>query len=186
MILTRRRMGNHQNLTMNIVLLTHPCFGNHRSMARYTRMLESGMKERGHRVEIWSPKAIFFSSLFPSFISKWLGYIDQYVIFPFIIKHRSKLWPPDTIFVFTDHALGIWIPLLKNRNHIVHCHDFLAQRSSLDEIEYNRLSWTGRKYQSYIRNGYCQAKHFISVSQKNKKRSSPTSLSYSTIISGSL
>jgi glycosyltransferase involved in cell wall biosynthesis len=154
---------------MNIVLLTHPVFANYQSIQRYTQMLATGMRKRGHIVEIWSPKAIFYSSFFPGFISKWLGYIDQYIIFPFVIRKRAKTCAANTIFVFTDHALGPWVPLLKNKKHIIHCHDFLAQRSALGEIKYNKTKWTGRKYQAFIRNGYSVGKYFISVSLKTKQ-----------------
>lgn len=74
----------------------------------------------------------------------------------------------DTLFIFTDQALGPWVPLVEDRPHVIHCHDFLALRSALGEIPENPTSWTGKKYQEMIRKGFSKGKHFISVSQKTR------------------
>lgn len=97
-----------------------------------------------------------------------MGYIDQYIIFPIEVKSKIKKLPKDTLFVFTDHALGPWVPLVANKPHIIHCHDFLAQRSALGEFKENPTSWTGKMYQWYIRRGYRKGKNFISISKKTQ------------------
>ena len=138
-------------------------------MPRFTKMLSQGMEKRGHEVIIWMPKAFFFSLPFPGFLKKWLGYIDQYLIFPLQIRNRLHTFPDNTIFVFTDQALGPWIPLVKKKKHVVHCHDFLAQKSALGQIPENPTGFMGKIYQSYIRRGYSKASNFISVSEKSKQ-----------------
>ena len=97
-----------------------------------------------------------------------MGYIDQYILFPREAKRSIKRSSPDTLFVYTDHALGPWVPLTAHRPHIIHCHDFLAQRSAKDQFIQNRVSWTGKKYQKYIRHGFSRGKNFISISQATK------------------
>lgn len=153
---------------MHIVFFTHPDFLGHQSMPRYTQLLAEGMKARGHKVEMWTPRPrlMRFGGLRP--LKKWLGYMDQYLVFPLEVKKRLRRCTLDTLFVFTDHALGPWVPLVKKRAHVIHCHDFLAQRSAQHEIEENPTGWTGRRYQSFIRRGYSMGKHFISVSQKTR------------------
>ncbi|HET7897307.1 MAG TPA: glycosyltransferase, partial [Flavisolibacter sp.] len=137
-------------------------------MPRFAAMLAEGMKSRGHAVSICSPRPYFFRLPFPAAFKKWLGYIDQYFLFPMYLRQQVKR-RPDTLFVFTDHALGPWIPLVKNRNHIIHCHDFLAQYSALGKIKETSLSFTGTLYQAYIRRGFLKGKNFISVSQKTQR-----------------
>jgi len=137
-------------------------------MPRFANMLRKGMLERGHTVEILTPQSYFYQLKAPAGIKKWLGYIDQYLIFPAQVKKKLHQYPAETLFVFADQALGPWIPLVKDRPHVVHCHDFLAQRSALGVIPENPTSWTGRQYQAFIRRGYQQAKNFISVSKKTK------------------
>jgi len=157
---------------MTIVFFSNPdFFGAEKmpqfmSMPRFTSMLAEGMTERGHRVKIWSPGSAFFNMPVKGPLKKWLGYIDQYVVFPAAVKRRMKECPEDTLFVFTDQAQGPWIKLVEKRRHVMHCHDFLAQFSALGKIPEFKTSWTGKKYQQFIRNGYFKARNFISVSHK--------------------
>lgn len=151
---------------MNIVIFTHPEFLGSQSMPRYAAWLAKGMEDRGHNVRVWTPKARFFNFTSIKALKKWQGYIDQYLIFPNWVKKQLKTSDTDTLYVFSDHALGPWVPLVKNRKHIVHCHDFLAQRSALGEISQNKTGKTGKIYQSFIRQGYSQSKNFISISNK--------------------
>lgn len=151
---------------MNLVFFIHPPFLGSQSMPRFAKMLGEGMANRGHHIEFWTTKP-FFHRL--PFMKKWMGYIDQYILFPQKIKHLLRNTPQDTLFVFSDHALGPWVPLINGRPHVIHCHDFLAQNSALGKIKENPTQWTGRIYQSYIRWGYSKAKNFISVSENTRK-----------------
>ena len=138
-------------------------------MPRFTRLLAEGMKERGHDVKLWSPKPLFFSIPAPGVFKKWLGYIDQFIVFPAKVRKDLEACYPDTVFVFIDQALGPWVPVVSKRVHIIHCHDFLAQRSAFDEIPENPVSWTGKTYQGMIRRGFRKGKNFISVSKKTQE-----------------
>ncbi|QNL51717.1 glycosyltransferase [Olivibacter sp. SDN3] len=152
---------------MKIVFFAHPAYQEQDSMIRFTEMLCKGMTARGHEVELWQPKASFVEKFGKNgFVKKWLSYIDMFLLFPQQVKNKIRSCSEDTLFILTDHALGPWIPLVKNRLHMVHCHDFLAQRSAANEIDGVRISFTGKIYQQYIRFGYTRAKHFISVSSK--------------------
>ena len=153
---------------MNLVLFAHPTFLAHQSMPRYARMLADGLRARGHTVEVCMPEPLFYRLPAPGSLRKWLGYADQYLRFPAQVRRRVRRCPPDTLFVFTDHALGPWVPLVVPRPHVVHCHDFLAQRSALGEVPENPTGWTGCQYQAFIRQGYRQARHFISVSETTR------------------
>jgi glycosyltransferase involved in cell wall biosynthesis len=154
---------------MKIVLFTHPPFLEHQSMPRYANMLLNGMKERGHEVEVWTPTARFYKLPLLKNLKKWLGYIDQYILFPLEIKFKLRTYSKDTLFVFADQALGPWVPLVKNRKHVVHCHDFLALKSALGTIPENPTSFSGKQYQNYIRNGFSKGKCFISISKKTQQ-----------------
>lgn len=154
---------------MKIVLFTHPSFLEHQSMPRYANMLLKGMIDKGHQVEVWSPKARFYKLAIMKSLEKWLGYIDQYIVFPLEIKWKLLQSSKDTLFVFADQALGPWVPFVKNRKHVVHCHDFLALKSALGMIPENPTSFSGKQYQNYIRNGFSKGKYFISISKKTQQ-----------------
>ena len=149
-------------------MFCHPPFLTSQSMPRFARMLASAYKERGYDVEVWSPNPTIHRFFAKSRFAKWAGYIDQYLLFPAWVRKSLKTTPPDTLFVFCDQALGPWVPLVKDRPHVVHVHDLLALRSALGDLKENPTSLTGRIYQRYIRNGFRQARHFISVSKKTR------------------
>lgn len=153
---------------MKLVLFCHPAFSRSQSMPRFAGMLETSYRARGHEVEVWAPRAKFFNWFAPLSLGKWGGYIDQYVLFPAWVRKALKSTPADTLFVFCDQALGPWVPLVKHRPHVVHAHDLLALRSALGDIQENPTSLTGKIYQRYIRRGFKQARHFISVSKKTR------------------
>lgn len=154
---------------MRIVFFNHPTFLGSQSMPRFAHMLTEGMRARGHEVESWLPKPGFFRLPAPQGMKKWLGYIDRFILFPNEVRRRLKNYPPDTLFVFTDNAQGPWVPLVANRPHVVHCHDFLAQQSALGQISERATGWSGRQYQAFIHQGYSKGKNFISVSQKTRE-----------------
>ena len=154
---------------LNIVFMAHPDFCGHVSMPRFHSMLLEGMRKRGHRVQTLTPAPRFFSLPFPKAMKKWLGYIDQYILFPREVKRQLELLPSNTLFVFTDNALGPWVPLAAHMPHVIHCHDFMAQQAALGELSDLKLSWTGRRYQKMIRAGYSKGMNFISGSGNTRR-----------------
>ena len=153
---------------MNIVLFSHPAFMNSQSMPRFARMLEQAFAARGHQVQVWSPQAKLYAIIPNGHLSKWAGYVDQYLLFPLWVRQQLKHQPTDTLYVFCDQALGPWMPLVKHKPHVVHVHDLLALRSALGDVPENPTAWSGKLYQRYIRHGFRQAKHFISISNKTR------------------
>ena len=137
-------------------------------MPRFARMLEEAYLFRGHEVKVWSPQPVAYQLVPSGRFSKWAGYVDQYILFPLWVRKQLKKQSADTLYVFCDQALGPWVPLVKNKRHIVHVHDLLALRSALGDVPENPTSWSGRIYQRYIRRGFKQAKHFISISNKTR------------------
>lgn len=153
---------------MKIVIFTHPEFLDSQSMPRFAGMIIKAMQERGYSVETWTAQPVAYRLPFPARLKKWLGYIDQLLIFPFQVKHKVRKQSADTLFVFADQALGPWVPLVANRPHIIHVHDFMALRSALGEFPQNPTSRTGRAYQWLIRRGFGKGRNFISVSHKTR------------------
>jgi len=138
-------------------------------MPLFAALLERGMAERGHEVSVWECPVFFGRLAVGGPLGKWLGYLDQFVVFPRIIRRRLVSEPKETLFVFADHALGPWIPLVARRPHVVHCHDFLAQRCAAGEVPWNRTGATGKIYQGMIRRGFWRGRNFISVSQATRR-----------------
>jgi len=138
-------------------------------MPRFARMLEQAYVTRGHQVKVWAPQAKLHKLIPVGRLSKWAGYVDQYLLFPIWVRKQVKLQPADTLYVFCDQALGPWVPLVNHKPHAVHVHDLLALRSALDDVPENPTGWSGKLYQRYIRRGFKQAKHFISISNRTRE-----------------
>jgi glycosyltransferase involved in cell wall biosynthesis len=154
---------------MKIILFTHPSFLGSQSMPRYANMLREGMIKRGHTVETWMPQTHFYNIPSNGTFKKWFGYLDQYVLFPIEVRFKLYQCTKDTLFVFADQALGPWVPMVRDRPHAVHCHDFLALKSALGSVPENPTSSTGKMYQNFICKGFSKGKNFISISQKTQQ-----------------
>ena len=158
---------------MNLVLFAHPLFLGLRSQDHFARMLAAAFEARGHRVELRRPAARVQRwvrlCVQAGSLSKWAGYVDQYLLFPWQMRLRMRHDAADTLYVFCDQALGPWVPLAARRPHVVHCHDLLALRSALGEVPENPTSATGRLYQRFIRRGFARARHFVSISEHTRR-----------------
>jgi glycosyltransferase involved in cell wall biosynthesis len=153
---------------VNLVLFTHPAFLGLRSQDHFAQMLHDEFRRRGHHVSLRRPEAIVRALVRRGPLAKWAGYIDQYLLFPSRMRAAMREDPLDTLYVFCDQALGPWVPNVATRPHVVHCHDLLALRSALGDIAENPTSFSGRLYQRYIRAGFRQARHFISISERTR------------------
>lgn len=162
-------MPNSKAHSMKLVILVHPPALSSTSMPRFAHMIGDGMAQRGHDVEYWtSPLVVGRFPVSSAGGRKWLSYVDQFLIFPALLAKRIRRESFKTLFVVTDHGLGPWVPRIVHRPHVIHCHDFLAQRSAIGEVPENPTTWTGKRYQELIRRGYRRGRHFISVSQRTK------------------
>jgi glycosyltransferase involved in cell wall biosynthesis len=153
---------------MKLVFLTHPPFLGLRSQAHFARMLSDACRARGHQVQLRQPRDSVRRHFVGTPLVKWAGYLDQYLLFPMHLRRLAARDAPDTLYVFCDQALGPWVAPLVGRPHVVHCHDLLALRSALGELPENPTRLTGRLYQRYIRRGFAQARHFISISRHSR------------------
>jgi glycosyltransferase involved in cell wall biosynthesis len=131
-------------------------------------MLATGMTQKGHDVQVIRPRIVFAKFAVFGFMKKWLQYIDSLIVFPNRFKKIVAKSEPNNLFVFTDNALGPWIPIVKDFPNVVHCHDFLAYFSAMGKLPENPTSKTGKIYQNLIIKGFKQASSFISVSEKTR------------------
>lgn len=150
---------------MKIIILSHPLFFGSKSMPRFANYLSEGMQKLGHSVEIVRPKPYFCKLPVKGSAKKWLGYLDQYVIFSLSLFFKTQFNKDKNLYILSDQALGIWAPIISNKAHVVHCHDFLALKSAKGLITANPVGSTGKIYQKIIYKGFSKAENFISVSK---------------------
>jgi glycosyltransferase involved in cell wall biosynthesis len=85
---------------------------------------------------------------------------------PIVIGDHA--WVAAEAFIHPGVTIGEGA-VIADRPHVIHCHDFLAQRSALGEFPENPTGFTGRLYQAYIRWGYRKGRNLISVSKKTQE-----------------
>jgi glycosyltransferase involved in cell wall biosynthesis len=148
-----------------VVLLGHyrPVEG--RSMAGYRQLVEQGLRQRGYWVKsITAPRLLSRLVSTESRATKWLGYLDQLLIFPPLLLLRQLVWPEKTSIVVLDQALGPWVPWIQHRNPLIICHDLLALRASRGDFAEHRVGRSGQLYQQLILWGFRHGQRFAAVS----------------------
>ena len=136
-------------------------------MIRFTRILSEGLSAYGHSILIIFPEEILgkFTFKLPKF-TKWLRYIDKYIIFPWKLRSIAKNSSSDSIFHICDHANSIYSSALKGVAHLVTCHDMLAIRGSMgDATTYCFASRMGIILQKWILYSLRQIPYIACVSK---------------------
>jgi glycosyltransferase involved in cell wall biosynthesis len=126
------------------------------SMNRFAEMLERALPNYGYHVEILRPTPLF-GRLRPTYqgIGKWLGYIDKYLVFPFVLRVKSRSF--DIVHV-CDHSNAMYLAFISPKaRSVVTCHDMLSVRGAFGEDTDCPSSPTGKILQRWIRFGLGKA-----------------------------
>jgi glycosyltransferase involved in cell wall biosynthesis len=140
------------------------------SMRRFTDLLHSGLKARGHEVIQIAPSLRFGRWLKPyryGGIPKYLGYLDKFGLFPRQLRAHVAAARPDVVHII-DHANAVYAPSASAAPVLVTCHDLLQVRAALGEIPHQRVSGFGRRYQSWILQSLRRVPRVACVSAKTE------------------
>src|SRR4029077_4468818 len=97
------------------------------SMQRFSAMMLQGLTASGVEAELIAPKPLLGNFPLPGrFFSKWLGYIDKYVLFPFRLRRRLSARPE--IVHICDHSNAVYASHGSPVPVLITCHDLLAVR----------------------------------------------------------
>jgi glycosyltransferase involved in cell wall biosynthesis len=132
---------------MKIFLIgNYPLLGT-TSMYLYLDLLKKIIKNKGHKVEILKPKVILNKYDFKiNIIKKYLGYIDNYIIFGFRLFNIIK---KNDIVHICDQANSILFPFIKTKKIVFTCHDLLNVKL-INDNRLKKISITGSLYQKLI------------------------------------
>jgi len=154
---------------MKILLVGNYEPGGQKSMQRFAALLESGFKAAGHETRIIRPPVVAGALPVGGAAGKWLGYLDEFVVFPKRLKEVVE-WA-DIVHI-CDHSNAFYVKYVRRRPHVVTCHDMLAIRSAIGEFACNHTSWTGRQLQNIILRGLRaagRAGHIACVSEATRR-----------------
>ena len=127
------------------------------SMQRFGAMMLQGLAAEGVAVELIQPVPVFGNFRAAGrFISKWLAYIDKYILFPFQL--RKKLAAGPAVVHICDHSNAVYVRQSRQAAPVVvTCHDLLAVRGALGEQTDCPASFTGKLLQRWILSGLRRA-----------------------------
>ena len=133
------------------------------SMQRFSTMMLQGLTAAGISAELIQPEP-FFGSMrgFGSF-TKWLAYIDKFLLFPG--RLRARMAQGVSLIHITDHSNAIYAARCQPVPVVVTCHDLLAVRGALGEETDCPASAAGVFLQRWILRGLRRARHVACVSR---------------------
>ncbi len=135
-----------------VLLIGNYAADRQQSMQRFGTMMLEGLTAAGVPAELIRPEPFFGRfRLAGSFVAKWLGYLDKFVLFP---QHlRAKLRDAPALVHICDHSNAMYSRRIRDRPVVVTCHDLLAVRGGLGEATDTPASTTGRFLQRWILSG---------------------------------
>ena len=95
-----------------------------------------------------------------SFVAKWLGYIDKFVLFPRKLRASIACENPAVVHI-CDHSNAMYDGWIGSVPVVVTCHDLLAVRGALGEETNCPASLTGKILQRWILRGLRRADEVV-------------------------
>jgi glycosyltransferase involved in cell wall biosynthesis len=133
---------------LTVLLIANYRLDHQQSMIRVAEELESGLQSIGVSVTVVRPP-LFFGRILQTRgnLAKWLGYLDKFLLFPFILIRKTRRF--DLVHI-VDHSNAMYRFWLGSKKTVVNCNDLLAVRSALGELREHRTGFTGKILQRWI------------------------------------
>jgi glycosyltransferase involved in cell wall biosynthesis len=136
------------------------------SMQAFSRVLERELPNHGCELRVVAPPRRVQRVAPGSFLWKWLGYIDKYVLFiPSLVSHSR--WA-DVVHI-CDHSNGMYVRWVKSKPTIITCHDVIAVQAAKGMVAGWNVGWTGRVFQRLIASGLAKADLIACVSNATQR-----------------
>lgn len=158
---------------MRLLLLCNYAPDAQQSMLRFGALLHEQWRSRGIEMSVIAPEqsavARNLMSLTRGAGTKWLSYLDKYVMFRRRLARTLAQLPVDgrTVVHVVDHSNAVYVPqarALASPPWIVTCHDLLAVRGALGEDTDCPASALGEKLQRRIVRGLGEASAIVADS----------------------
>ena len=134
-------------------------------MQRFGTMMLQGLTDAGVAAKLIAPQPFLGKfRVAGSFVAKWLGYIDKFVLFRRRLRTCIAQEKPAVVHI-CDHSNAMYGAWIDNVPVVVTCHDLLAVRGALGEETNCPASLTGKILQRWILNGLRRADEVVCVSQ---------------------
>ena len=153
---------------MKIFLIGNYVNDHQKSMLHFAEMLKKGLISSGCEVELIVPQVFFGKFKTPTYLSKWLGYLDKYLVFPIRLKLIARALDKKTVIHICDHSNAVYGKHFLSYFWGVTCHDLLAVRSARGEFSENPTRWSGKILQKWILSSIARAPYIACVSESTR------------------
>jgi glycosyltransferase involved in cell wall biosynthesis len=150
---------------MRLLLVGNYELGDAKSMPRFGEMLRREMAARGHEVRLLRPKALA-GRLAKGTLGKWLGYVDQYVLFPAWLWILSGRWG---VVHICDHSNAVYANWVRGKEASVTCHDLLGIQAGEGRFPEQKVGRTGQLLQRWIKRSLLRMRRVVCVSQNTAR-----------------
>ena len=135
---------------MKVLLIGNYLPDEQRTMQRFAKMLEDGLRARGHEVRLArsTPSSAANNSRAPARAS---GLPISTNIWCSLARCRAAPWA-DVVHI-CDHSNAMYVAALRNKPHVVTCHDLFAVRGSSGNKRIARERSPGKFFNA----GFCAA-----------------------------
>ena len=148
-------------MTIDVVVVGRSANVSH-SMRRYQDLLLHTYAELGHQSRLLVPLAILSRWSANKLLTKWFGYVEEFLIFPFFLRYSTS---KNAVVHIADHSSAILVLLLaRRRKVIVTVHDLIAVLAARGFYESVHIGRLGRLYQDLVVRGLKNASQLIAVS----------------------
>jgi glycosyltransferase involved in cell wall biosynthesis len=150
---------------MNTYIISNYSPLNAKSMFLYARLLKRVLKNNKYKPLILQPPVILNKFNFNNeLIHKWLGYIDNYILFGFYLLFKIK--KNDFVHI-CDHSNALLYAFIKTKNIIITCND-LTHINLIDDDKFHKLSFNGKLFQKIILYNLNKFRTVLCISQHTK------------------
>jgi glycosyltransferase involved in cell wall biosynthesis len=153
---------------MKILLIGNYPNDKQKSMFLLPRMIKNELEKKGLKVHLITPR-VFFGKFFNNIskLSKILGYLDKYLIFPFDLKKKSK-WA-DVVHI-CDHSNADYIKYIGKKPVVVTCNDVFGILSGLGKIPQNPVGITAKVHQRIVLKYLARANKIACISESTQNQ----------------
>ena len=146
-----------------ILLIGNYPLDRQQSMQRFALMMLAGLQSSGISAELIQPSPFFGRFRFAgSFVAKWLGYLDKFVLFRRQLARKLRAQP--AVVHSCDHSNARDARTIRDVPVVITCHDLLAVRGALGEDTGCPASVTGKFLQRWIVSGLRKADTIVADS----------------------
>jgi hypothetical protein len=151
---------------ISLTILSHPNSGY--SMLKTSEMLKQCIEEFRGNNKFLRPYGGLSHKFSNSKITKFIRYVELYIIFPFQIIFTRMLYSIDKVLL-VDHSDAMHLYYFPDKVATTIVHDQFAFLAAKSMIPGTRIRFSGRVYQTLIHVGLKRSRRFLAVSDSTKK-----------------